>query len=573
MTHFARHPDDNRDGDDSPAARDRGVLGQNREFNTGHEIGSRFDGAYGVLTCVSQTCTINMDDHALTEMTGWAFVPKIVTDGQGGSRSPQVLVEDTDYRYFGYWLRGPDHANGGGYDIYTFAGGSEPYTGDTGSLTGRATYRGPAAGLYVKDADGGSSSTGQFTATVTLHADFGSKQTISGSMGDFRDGSRNLGWSLGMGSTSINASKFSGTTHGVTYAGQNPVGQGDVYTGSAGNIGSYDGAFYGSTEDNNYPYGVTGTFTGTFDDGAVIGGFGASQAAIHPNPRKNRQRGRRMKLQKRWIGRLSAVQDQAHRVLADDSLEQGKTSTLFTCRVLAPRCNMLGSLSSCTPRPAPSWLRVLSLATFKAICTLACLAALFLAAQLEAQEARSHLSSDPRINHAGTLIQADRFTEALSILRPLASSDHPDQVDVLFLVGLAALGAAQSPETPESERKGYLDEAIAAFHKILVGRPELARVRLELARAFYVKGDDGLSQKHFEQVLAGNPHPAVAGNIRRFLAVIRRRRRWKGYFGATLAPDGNINAASDAKTVDLWGFPFTPDQGPRSGVGVVLWGG
>ncbi|MXX08085.1 MAG: hypothetical protein F4Z67_00260 [Synechococcus sp. SB0667_bin_8] len=283
MTHFARHPDDNRDGDDSPDARDRGVLGQNREFNTGHEIGSRFDGAYGVLTCVSQTCTINMDDHALTEMTGWAFVPKIVTDGQGGSRSPQVLVEDTDYRYFGYWLRGPDHANGGGYDIYTFAGGSEPYTGDTGSLTGRATYRGPAGGLYVKDADGGSSSTGQFTATVTLHADFGSKQTISGSMGDFRDGSRNLGWSLGMGSTSINASKFSGTTHGVTYTGQNPVGQGDVYTGSAGNIGSYDGTFYGSTEDNNYPYGVTGTFTGTFDDGAVIGGFGASQAAIHPN--------------------------------------------------------------------------------------------------------------------------------------------------------------------------------------------------------------------------------------------------------------------------------------------------
>ncbi|MYI71937.1 MAG: hypothetical protein F4099_05400, partial [Synechococcus sp. SB0673_bin_10] len=131
------------------------------------------------------------------------------------------------------------------------------------------------------------------------------------------------------------------------------------------------------------------------------------------------------------------------------------------------------------------------MATFKLVCTLACLAALFLAAPLEAQEARSHLSSDPRINHAGTLIQADRFTEALSILRPLASSDHPDQVDVLFLVGLAALGAAQSPETPESERKGYLDEAIAAFHKILVGRPELARVRLELARAFYVKGETG----------------------------------------------------------------------------------
>lgn len=282
MTHFARHPDDNRDGDDSPGARDRGVVGQDREFSTGHEISSRFDDAYGVLTCVSPICTINMDNHILTEMTGWAFVPKVMTDGRGGSRSPQILVEDTDYRYFGYWRRGPDHDNGGGYDIWTFADGSEPYTGDTQSLTGRATYVGPASGLYVKDADGGSSSTGQFTATVTLHADFGSKQTISGSMGDFRDGSKNLGWSLGMGSTGIDASKFSGTTSGLTYAGQDQWGQA-VYNGSADNVGGYEGAFYGGADDNNYPYGVAGTFTGKFDDGAVIGGFGASQTAIHPD--------------------------------------------------------------------------------------------------------------------------------------------------------------------------------------------------------------------------------------------------------------------------------------------------
>lgn len=222
--------------------------------------------------------------------------------------------------------------------------------------------------------------------------------------------------------------------------------------------------------------------------------------------------------------------------------------------------------------PAIFWLRVLSLATFKAICALACLV-LFLAAPLDAQEARSPLSSDPHVNHARTLIQGDRFTEALSILRPLASSDHPDQVDVLFLVGLAALGAAQSPETPESQRKGYLDAAIAAFHKILVDRPELVRVRLELARAFYVKGDDGLSRKHFERVLAGNPHPVVAGKIRRFLAVIRERRRWNGYFGAAMAPDSNINASSDAKTINIWGLPFEVDAGSHSGWGVALWGG
>ena len=207
------------------------------------------------------------------------------------------------------------------------------------------------------------------------------------------------------------------------------------------------------------------------------------------------------------------------------------------------------------------------------IASLVCLV-LFLTAPLNAQEMRSHLSSDPRVNHARTLIEGNGFIEALSVLRSLAP-DHPDRVDVLFLVGLAALGAAQLPETSESEQTGYLDEAIAAFHGILVDQPELVRVRLELARAFYLKGDDGLSREHFERVLAGSPHPAIAANVRQFLALIRERRRWNGYFGATLAPDSNINASSDAETIHIYGLPFQRDagEGVRSGLGVVLWGG
>jgi len=99
-------------------------------------------------------------------------------------------------------------------------------------------------------------------------------------MGDFQDGSRNLGWRLLMGSTQIDASKFSGSTSGLT-AGQDQFGR--VVGNVSADVGSYDGAFYGETDNNNYPYGVTGAFAGTFDDGAVIGGFGAKQEAIHPD--------------------------------------------------------------------------------------------------------------------------------------------------------------------------------------------------------------------------------------------------------------------------------------------------
>ncbi|MDE0281739.1 MAG: surface lipoprotein assembly modifier [Gammaproteobacteria bacterium] len=225
----------------------------------------------------------------------------------------------------------------------------------------------------------------------------------------------------------------------------------------------------------------------------------------------------------------------------------------------------------------PAWVH--------AICVFLALALspVFAASPAAAPDDRPHLSSDPRVNRARAMIEGGRFVEALQVLRPLVpedpdrpdAPDHPDRTDVLFLVGLAALGAAQLPEAGEREQAGFLDEAVAALHAILVDRPDLVRVRLELARAFFLKGDDSLSREHFGRVLAGGPPLAMAANIRRHLESIRARRRWSGRFGATLAPDSNLNAASDAGVIRLYGLPFRRDSdaGARSGLGMVLWGG
>ncbi len=82
---------------------------------------------------------------------------------------------------------------------------------------------------------------------------------------------------------------------------------------------------------------------------------------------------------------------------------------------------------------------------------------------------------------------------------------------MLLLYGLAALGAAQRADVGEEARGALLDEAAAAFHSMLVGRPDLVRVRLELARAFFLKGEDSLARQHFERVLAGEPPAGAAG--------------------------------------------------------------
>ena len=209
----------------------------------------------------------------------------------------------------------------------------------------------------------------------------------------------------------------------------------------------------------------------------------------------------------------------------------------------------------------------------KAICAYI-IAILLNGTALAASEDRSHLSSDPRVNGARALIESGRFDEALTALRPLAP-DHPDRTDVLFLVGLAALKASQRPGTGDEERNALLDEAIAAFRAILIDHPRLVRVRLELARAFFLKREDDLSRDHFERVLAGKPHPAIAANIRRFLDTIWARRRWSGYLNVTIAPDSNINAASDERIIYIYDLPFrrSTDAGASSGMGTIISGG
>ncbi len=177
---------------------------------------------------------------------------------------------------------------------------------------------------------------------------------------------------------------------------------------------------------------------------------------------------------------------------------------------------------------------------------------------------------------AQALFDAGRFEEALAVLRPLTS--EPELLaDVVFLVGVSAIEASRRlPADAEVQREALLDEAILWLREMLVHRPGLVRVRLELARAFFYKGEDALAREHFERVLAGDVPESVAANVRGFLARIRARRRWSAYLGMSIAPDSNVNSASNSDIIVLGGLPFrreNEDDLATSGVGVQIWTG
>ena len=196
-------------------------------------------------------------------------------------------------------------------------------------------------------------------------------------------------------------------------------------------------------------------------------------------------------------------------------------------------------------------------------------------AQHDLDPTSSSEASEPGgVAEANALIDAGRFMDAVAILGPLVQEDVIE-ANTLFLYGLAAMGASQQADVPEDTRAALLDQAISSFHAMLVEAPGLMRVRLELARAFYLLGEDELARRHFEYVLAGDPPEAVVANVRRFLREIEGRGRWSYRIGAALAPDSNIGGTSDERTIYIFNLPFERDaeELTTSGIGVSVWGG
>ena len=192
---------------------------------------------------------------------------------------------------------------------------------------------------------------------------------------------------------------------------------------------------------------------------------------------------------------------------------------------------------------------------------------------------------------ADRLLGQGRGSEALLIIKPVAQA-RPDSTQATFSMGLAALAvgdahvrAGRRPKEPEA--KEPFDLAVRSFRGILVREPENLRVRLEMARALFSRGhcvappsnllrhllgdDCWAAEQHFLRVLGANVPPQVVMNVRRFIQICRARKRASGSLNLALAPDTNVNTATSAATVDIFGLPFTLDDQARakSGIGIV----
>ncbi len=176
----------------------------------------------------------------------------------------------------------------------------------------------------------------------------------------------------------------------------------------------------------------------------------------------------------------------------------------------------------------------------------------------------ARMTADELVRAAEKLVFARQFDAARPFIEALAAV--PEKTfERRFLLGYVAT------ET------GRYDEAIAQFRAILADDPKQGRVRLELARALLLKGDQSAADHHFRLAQQDRALPAdIAATIRSTRGIIRDQRNWNFRFDIGLAPDTNINNATSAEQVDLLvspnnRLPFTlnPDARAKSGLGLT----
>ncbi len=114
-------------------------------------------------------------------------------------------------------------------------------------------------------------------------------------------------------------------------------------------------------------------------------------------------------------------------------------------------------------------------------------------------------------------------------------------------------------------------EAARIFSDILSRNPDLVRVRLELARAYFNSGQWNRARADFLSVLSGDIPEPVRANILTFLRAIDARRGFEWDADVSIVRLGNTrNYESDTLLLDLGGgtLPFTLDRDSETSQGL-----
>jgi tetratricopeptide (TPR) repeat protein len=156
------------------------------------------------------------------------------------------------------------------------------------------------------------------------------------------------------------------------------------------------------------------------------------------------------------------------------------------------------------------------------------------------------LAQDATLDRARALIQSSQGKAAYELLAPFEQQRAGD-VEYDYLLGLAAMDA------------GQYTRAVFALERVLAMRPNHPQARAEIARAYFLMGENRAARQEFESVRRASPPEPVAVTIDQFLNALDARER-AGRSGASaflevgLGLDTNANSATSVSTFAIPGI-------------------
>ena len=167
--------------------------------------------------------------------------------------------------------------------------------------------------------------------------------------------------------------------------------------------------------------------------------------------------------------------------------------------------------------------------------------------------ARPHISD---LTAARLFMEAGRFRGAQAFLEQAQPADEREEIERHFLLGQVYM------------HLGMPRKAVEQYETILATRPDITRVRLELASAHFAAGRDDEAKHHFELALGGGLPSSVETSVEGFLGAIDARRRWSAHLSAALLPETNVVKRTDRQTIHIGGGRFELDEDARRASGV-----
>ena len=158
------------------------------------------------------------------------------------------------------------------------------------------------------------------------------------------------------------------------------------------------------------------------------------------------------------------------------------------------------------------------------------------------------------------LFRAGRIEAARKLLERARPENDEERIERLFLLGLI------------DARRGFPSRAARRFEAILAQRPEVTRVRLELAQVYHALGRDEKARFHLEASLADKLPSSVETAVEGFLNRIDARKRWSLSLSAAVVPESNPAKRTGRERIRIGGVPFrlNPDSRKLSGVGYLV---